>query len=232
MNTEPCAAVGPSQSHTFESMRLAHEKTVMGSVANASHLPVGRGRLTRRAPDARWRVHSPPPDGASGGRALPVIQSTWPRCIRILPVAALLALTANFALGFEASATNSLLATNAHTATANLLQKFNRDAWAAQKAHDAAVKIGVSILPDLIAAATERSRPGYARMWLVTAIADIPDKQSADPRARAEVAKALATMASDPSKSRLNALLQDKDERVRTTARKVLDAMQPAKIAP
>ena len=223
----------------------------------------------------------------------------------IFLVAAIRVVTAGPATGAEPSAANSLAATNVHAATAALLLKFNRNAWSAQKAHDEAVKFGPAILPELIAAASERPRPGYARMWLVTAIADIPDPQSAaalrtllddpeedvrcvagyygprqksapldqaiaavaatthnarftsyallgflvfrgeapegllaaglengDPRARAAAARSLATMASDQSKSRLQALLQDKDNRVRTTARKVLDAMQPAKQDP
>lgn len=87
---------------------------------------------------------------------------------------------ARFAMGDEAPATNSPAATNAHVATANLLRQFNQSAWAAQKAHDQAVQIGTALLPDLIAAASERPRPGYARMWLATAIADIPDARSAD----------------------------------------------------
>ena len=216
-----------------------------------------------------------------------------------------LALAAYPAGGAGASATNGPAATNSATVTVALLQKFNRNAWAAQKAHDEAVRIGTAILPDLIAAASERQRPGFARMWLVTAIADLPDPQSTaallvllgdpdadircvtgyygarqksaaldqaiaaraatahdarftsysllgyltfrgeapeallkagldsdDPRARAAAAGALATMASDSSKARLQTLLQDKDEHVRAAARKVLDAMQPAKGPP
>lgn len=220
----------------------------------------------------------------------------------LLPIAALLAFAARPATGAEAVSTNSLVATNAHTATAALLLKFNRNAWSGQKAYDEAVKLGAVVLPDLIAAAADRQRPGAGRMWLVTALADIPAPAAADaliallddpdsdlrcvvgyhgpkqksapldqaiiaraatssnarftsyallgfltfrgeapegllkagldsddPRARTTVVNALATMASDSSKARLQALLQDKDERVRTAARKVLDAMQPAK---
>jgi len=81
-------------------------------------------------------------------------------------------------MGEEAPATNSQVATDAHVATTNLLRQFNQSAWSAQKAHDRAVQIGAVILPDLIAAAAERPRPGYARMWLATAIADISDSRS------------------------------------------------------
>jgi hypothetical protein len=49
--------------------------------------------------------------------------------------------------------------------------------------------------------------------------------ESDDPRVRAVAARALAGMASDWNKSRLQALLKDPDERVRTAARKVLDAL-------
>ena len=190
--------------------------------------------------------------------------------------------------------------TNALLASADLLLRFNRDAWSAQKAHDEAVKRGAALLPDLVAAAQERTRPDFARMWLATTIADIPGEKAVagliallddpagevrcvvayhgpkqrsatldqailataqksnsahftayallgflafrgeapdalvktgveneDPRARSTAAGILANMANDLNKSRLQALLQDKDERVRATARKVLDAMQP-----
>jgi HEAT repeat protein len=96
-----------------------------------------------------------------------------------LPMVASFGYAAHFAMGEEAPATNSPVATDAHVATANLLRQFNQSAWAAQKAHDQAVQTGAALLPDLIAAASERPRPGYARMWLATAIADIPDAQSA-----------------------------------------------------
>lgn len=186
-------------------------------------------------------------------------------------------------------------------ATADILEQFNRDAWSAQHAHDEAVKIGTAMLPALIAAASDRQRPGHARLWLATAIADLPDDrsvaaltalledadaevrcvvgyygpkqksaaldhaiiakaaalqharftsyallgfltfrgeapegllsaglESSDPQARTAAVRALGTMASERNKERLQTLLQDKDERVRTAARKVLDAMQPA----
>jgi HEAT repeat protein len=202
------------------------------------------------------------------------------------------------------SADTSLPGTPA--AVSNLLQRFNRDAWSAQQAHDEAMKRGAAIVPDLAAAAAERTRPDFARMWLATAIADIPGAPSAaalvsllddaagevrcvvayhgpkqksaaldeaifatarksnsahftayallgflafrgeapealvkagleseEPQARAAAASVLATMASELNKSRLRALLQDPNERVRAVARKVLDAMPADKpVAP
>ena len=192
-------------------------------------------------------------------------------------------------------------ATNSPASIAALLQQFNRDPWSAQQAHDQAVKRGGAILPDLIAAVSEQARPGYARLWLATAIADIPSEQAVmaltrllddpdadvrcvvgyhgpkqksptldrvivaaaqaahharltsyallgflvfrgeapngllkaglecdDPRARDAAARALATMASEQNTTRLQALLQDKDPRVRTTAEHVLKALRPA----
>jgi len=189
---------------------------------------------------------------------------------------------------------------NAAAATAALLEQFNRDPWSAQRAHDEAVKIGSALLPNLITAVSEEHRPDYARLWLATAIADIPAAQavialtallhdpaadvrcvvgyygpkqksatldqaivaaakqgharftsyallgflvfrgeapaglldagldSDDPQARAAAANALSAMASEQNEARLHVLLQDKNDRVRATARRVLDALQPA----
>ena len=108
---------------------------------------------------------------------------------RILPLIAISALAAAPMPCGADTTTNQAAITKACTATAGLLQKFNRNAWAAQKAHDEAVRIGAPILPDLIAAAAERTRPASARMWLVTAIADIADPQSVS---------ALVTLLDDP----------------------------------
>jgi hypothetical protein len=183
--------------------------------------------------------------------------------------------------------------------TAELLKQFDRDAFAAKKAHDDAVKLGKKVLPDLIAAANQPKRPDYSRLWLATAVADIPDDTAAqaliglladpnggvrcvvayhgvkqksakldaailaraktdkdpgftayallgfmvhrnrvppellktglesdDARARAAAVQALAGMASDYNRERLNALLKDPDAQVRATAKKVLDAMK------
>ena len=60
-----------------------------------------------------------------------------------------------------------------------LLKRFDHDAWAAEKAHDEAVKLGGAMLPDLIAAAAERQRPTHARLWLATAVADVADERAA-----------------------------------------------------
>jgi hypothetical protein len=60
--------------------------------------------------------------------------------------------------------------------TRKLLAKFDRDAWSAKSAHSTAVKIGKPLVPDMIAAAKQRSRPAYSRMWLTTAVCDIRDE--------------------------------------------------------
>ncbi len=62
---------------------------------------------------------------------------------------------------------------------ADLLKKFDKDAFAALAAHDVAVKIGKDILPDLIAAVKVETRPDFSRLWIATAIADIPDPSAA-----------------------------------------------------
>ena len=61
---------------------------------------------------------------------------------------------------------------------ADLLGEFNRNAWAAREAHNTAVQLGPTILPRLIAAVDEPDRPDFARMWLATAIADLPDPRA------------------------------------------------------
>jgi len=62
---------------------------------------------------------------------------------------------------------------------ARLLKQFDRDAWAAMSAHGQAVKIGPPIVPYLIQAVRQRKRPGYSRLWLATALADIRCEESA-----------------------------------------------------
>lgn len=63
---------------------------------------------------------------------------------------------------------------------ADLLKQFDRDAWSGQQAHDTALRLGKEMLPGLIAAAFETGRPPHARLWLATALADIPDERCAD----------------------------------------------------
>ena len=182
---------------------------------------------------------------------------------------------------------------------ADLLKQFDRSAWGGKQAHDTAVGLGREIVPDLIAAVSEPGRPDFSRMWLATALADIPDPraadalvkllddpeggvravaayhgpkqesakldqaiaakvqtaagtdlaalallgylvgrgevpeailgaslESADPRARAGAAQALAGHASERDVARLAALLEDKDARVRGTAAAVLGKMK------
>lgn len=62
---------------------------------------------------------------------------------------------------------------------ADLLQRFDRDAFGGQAAHAQAVKIGKPLLRELIAAVKEADRPSHSRMWLATTIADIPDDSAA-----------------------------------------------------
>lgn len=64
-------------------------------------------------------------------------------------------------------------------ALAKLLARFDRDAWSAKAAHDEAVAIGPAILPELIEAARQTSRPGHSRLWLTTAVCDIRDDRAA-----------------------------------------------------
>ncbi len=189
---------------------------------------------------------------------------------------------------------------SSNPAVAALLERFDRSAGAAMGAHDEAVKMGKDIAADLAAAASDVSRPDFSRMWLATALADIPcptaaktlttllnDKLQAvamvvafhgpkqkddaldkaivaraaaagsdfvsyaiwgflvhrggvgddllalgvdnkDPKVRAAVARALAGQMSDENVVRLRKLAADKDERVKATAQKVLDAIRDA----
>ena len=71
----------------------------------------------------------------------------------------------------------------------DLLKQFNKDEWAALKAHDSAVALGKDVVADLIEAVKDRKRPKYSRMWLATALADIRDEKAAD---------ALAGLLEDP----------------------------------
>jgi hypothetical protein len=63
---------------------------------------------------------------------------------------------------------------------ADLLKQFDRNAWTGQQAHDTAVRLGKDVLPPLLAAAFETSRPAPARLWLATTLADIRDERAAD----------------------------------------------------
>ena len=180
----------------------------------------------------------------------------------------------------------------------DLLARFDRDARGAQEAHHIAVRSGTGVVPHLIQAAKDHGRPGHSRMWLATALADIPDSRAAealigllddplagvryvaayhgpkqrdtkldkeivrqtvrrqdsrmtalallgfmvfrgstpeellrigldseDGRARAAVAHALRGRASASNVARLLALLNDTDQRVRSTAARTLAAM-------
>lgn len=62
-----------------------------------------------------------------------------------------------------------------------LVEKFRRDAFAAKAAHDQAVQIGPSILPDLVEIASDASFPGHGRMWAATAMIDLKDDKAVDP---------------------------------------------------
>ena len=63
---------------------------------------------------------------------------------------------------------------------ARLLVQFDRSAWAAQKAHDEAVRIGRPLLADLVGAVRDTGRPSFSRMWLAAAIAEVPDARSVE----------------------------------------------------
>ena len=61
-----------------------------------------------------------------------------------------------------------------------LLEKFNRDAWSGKAAHSVAVHLGKPVVPYLIRAVSQHGRPGHARMWMGTALADIRDERAAE----------------------------------------------------
>jgi HEAT repeat protein len=61
---------------------------------------------------------------------------------------------------------------------ADLRSRFHRDAWSAMAAHDLAVKLGPAVVPELIEAVNDRTAPDFARMWLATALCDIPDARA------------------------------------------------------
>lgn len=63
---------------------------------------------------------------------------------------------------------------------AKLMQKFDKSAWSGKTAHGQAVRLGQVIVPELIEAVFERSRPAHSRMWLATALAEIRDKRAAE----------------------------------------------------
>ncbi len=56
---------------------------------------------------------------------------------------------------------------------ADLLKRFDSDAWSAKQAHGTAVKVGPDIVEDLASAVMVRKRPAHSRMWLATALCDI-----------------------------------------------------------
>jgi len=78
-----------------------------------------------------------------------------------------------------ASAFGSLSPAARKVLVERLLKQFDKDAWAAMRAHGEAVKIGRPVVGDLVGAARERKRPSFARMWLVTALCDIRCDESA-----------------------------------------------------
>jgi len=58
-------------------------------------------------------------------------------------------------------------------AAAELLAMYRRDAFAAKAAHDRAVRVGASIVPELAAAALDTGVPSHGQMWLATTIAEL-----------------------------------------------------------
>jgi hypothetical protein len=104
---------------------------------------------------------------------------------------------------------------------AELLRKFDKDAFAAQAAHGAAVKMGKDVLGDLIRAVAERTRPDFSRMWIATAIADIPDDKAA---------AALAGLLEDPLTGvRLVVAYHGPKQRSDKLDKAILDAAKGAK---
>lgn len=65
------------------------------------------------------------------------------------------------------------------TFTKQLLEQFNRSAFAARDAHRTAVTIGKPILPALIEAGSQKNRPPFARAWLTVVVADLRDPRAA-----------------------------------------------------
>lgn len=63
---------------------------------------------------------------------------------------------------------------------ADLLKQFDRNPWAGQQAHDTAVRLGPAVVPTILKAAFETGRPGHARLWLATTLADIRDGRCVD----------------------------------------------------
>lgn len=61
---------------------------------------------------------------------------------------------------------------------AYLLRQFDRDAFSAKRAYEAAVGLGPPIVPVLIEAVADRTRPSYSRMWMTAALADIRDRRA------------------------------------------------------
>lgn len=62
---------------------------------------------------------------------------------------------------------------------ADLIAKFDRDAWSGKTAHEAAVAAGPGIVPYLVEAIDRGKRPGHSRQWITTAIAKIRCEASA-----------------------------------------------------
>ena len=63
---------------------------------------------------------------------------------------------------------------------AELIARFDKNAWAAMSAHNQAVQYGKVMVPALITAAGQRKRPGFSRMWLAATLADIRDERAAE----------------------------------------------------
>jgi len=61
-----------------------------------------------------------------------------------------------------------------------LMEQFNRNPWAGLQAHDTCVRLGKAVVPRVVQAAQEPGRPGHARLWLATTLADIRDPRSVE----------------------------------------------------
>ena len=152
-------ALGPSAAYPSDAAR-ALLTAYLEEKADAA-LPASAGRLT----ELLWP-----------GKAV----AKFTLCLRGFGERPLAVVSNSLELDVAPPAIESLDAKAREAFVARLLDQFDRDAWAAEQAHDTAVRIGKDLLPRLIAAAEDQRRPGFSRMWLATALADIRDPSAAE----------------------------------------------------
>jgi hypothetical protein len=61
-----------------------------------------------------------------------------------------------------------------------LIERFDKDAWAAQQASRHATTVGKGLIEPLRQAVADANRPGYSRMWITAALAGIRDAASVE----------------------------------------------------